>query len=64
MGTLLLIGLPVAFALALLAIAGMYFFNGGTFAFMQIPIISYKSLDAFYINCTTHVCFNEPGTFS
>ncbi len=47
MGTLLLIGLPVAFALALLAIAGMYFFNGGTFAFMQIPIISYKSLDDF-----------------
>ena len=47
MGTLLLLGLPVAFALALLAIAGMYFFNGGTFAFMQIPIISYKSLDDF-----------------
>lgn len=47
MGTLLLIGLPVAFALGLLAIAGMYFFNGGTFAFAQIPIISYKSLDNF-----------------
>src|SRR3954470_3659800 len=47
MGTLLLLGLPVAFALALLAVAGMYFFNGGTFAFMQIPIISYKSLDDF-----------------
>ncbi|MGN7396675.1 TRAP transporter large permease [Peribacillus frigoritolerans] len=47
MGTLLLLGLPVAFSLALLAIAGMYFFNGGTFAFMQIPIISYKSLDDF-----------------
>jgi C4-dicarboxylate transporter, DctM subunit len=47
MGTLLLLGLPVAFALALLAVAGMYFFNGGTFAFNQIPIISYKSLDDF-----------------
>lgn len=47
MGTLLLLGLPVAFTLGLLAIAGMYFFNGGTFAFMQIPIISYKSLDDF-----------------
>src|SRR5690625_6866532 len=47
LGTLLLIGLPVAFALGLLAVAGMYFFNGGTFAFAQIPIISYKSLDNF-----------------
>lgn len=47
LGTLLLIGLPVAFALGLLAIAGMYFFNGGTFSFAQIPIISYKSLDNF-----------------
>ncbi|QED48173.1 TRAP transporter large permease [Cytobacillus dafuensis] len=47
MGTLLLIGLPVAFTLGLLAIGGMYFFNGGTFAFMQIPIISYKALDSF-----------------
>jgi C4-dicarboxylate transporter, DctM subunit len=47
LGTLLLIGLPVAFALSLLAVAGMYIFNGGTFAFMQIPIIAYKSLDDF-----------------
>ncbi|MFC5602742.1 TRAP transporter large permease [Sporosarcina koreensis] len=47
LGLLLLIGLPVAFTLSLLAVAGMYFFNGGTFAFMQIPIISYKSLDDF-----------------
>lgn len=47
MGVLLLLGLPVAFTLSLLAVAGMYFFNGGTFAFMQIPIISYKSLDDF-----------------
>ncbi|GKV57628.1 C4-dicarboxylate ABC transporter permease [Sporosarcina sp. NCCP-2222] len=47
LGVLLLLGLPVAFTLSLLAVAGMYFFNGGTFAFMQIPIISYKSLDDF-----------------
>lgn len=47
MGTLLLIGLPVAFSLSLLAVAGMYFFNGGTLSFNQIPIISYKSLDDF-----------------
>lgn len=47
LGTLLLLGLPVAFALALLAVLGMYLFNGGTLAFMQIPIISYKSLDDF-----------------
>lgn len=47
LGTLLLLGLPVAFTLAFLAIAGMYFFNGGTFAFMQVPIISYKALDDF-----------------
>lgn len=47
LGALLLMGLPVAFALCLLALGGMYFFNGGTFAFSQIPIISYKSLDDF-----------------
>ncbi|MBU8917612.1 TRAP transporter large permease [Neobacillus sp. 114] len=47
MGTLLLIGLPVAFTLGLLTIGGMYFFNGGTLAFNQIPIISYKALDSF-----------------
>lgn len=47
LGALLLMGLPVAFALCVLAIGGMYFFNGGTFAFSQIPIISYKSLDDF-----------------
>lgn len=47
LAVLLLIGLPVAFALGLLAIAGMYFFSGGTFAFNQIPIISYKALDSF-----------------
>ncbi|WP_081707682.1 TRAP transporter large permease [Bacillus massiliigorillae] len=47
LGGLLLIGVPVAFALGLLAIAGMYFFNGGVISFSQIPIISYKSLDDF-----------------
>ena len=35
---LLILGLPVAFTLSLLAVAGMYFFDGGTFAFAQIPI--------------------------
>ncbi|MBM7609515.1 C4-dicarboxylate transporter DctM subunit [Lysinibacillus composti] len=44
---LLLLGLPVAFALGLLAVGGMFFFNGGTLAFPQIPIISYKTLDDF-----------------
>ncbi|GGP08032.1 TRAP transporter large permease [Oceanobacillus neutriphilus] len=47
LATLLLIGLPVAFSLGLLAVLGMYFFNGGSFAFAQIPIIAYKSLDDF-----------------
>lgn len=47
LGSLLLLGLPVAFALALLALLGMFIFNGGTFAFAQIPIISYKALDDF-----------------
>ncbi len=47
LGVLLLFGLPVAFTLCLLAVGGMFFFNGGTFAFAQIPIISYKSLDDF-----------------
>lgn len=47
LGVLLLLGLPVAFTLCLLAVGGMFFFNGGTFAFAQIPIISYKSLDDF-----------------
>ncbi|MGB5946578.1 TRAP transporter large permease [Paenisporosarcina sp.] len=47
LGTLLLLGLPVAFTLAFLAVAGMYIFNGGSLAFMQVPIISYKSLDDF-----------------
>lgn len=47
LAALLLLGLPVAFTLSLLAVAGMFFFNGGTFSFAQIPIISYKSLDDF-----------------
>ncbi|MEI4768131.1 TRAP transporter large permease [Psychrobacillus sp. FJAT-51614] len=50
LGTLLLLGLPVAFALSLLAVAGMFFFNGGTFSFAQIPIIAYKSLDDFTLS--------------
>lgn len=45
--TLLLIGLPVAFALGLLAILGLFFFDGGAFSFSAIPIISYSALDDF-----------------
>jgi len=47
LATLLLLGLPVAFALGILAMVGMYFFDGGTFSFIQIPIISYDTLDDF-----------------
>lgn len=47
LAVLLLIGLPVAFALGLLAVGGMYFFGDGTFLWNQIPITSYKSLDSF-----------------
>ena len=49
LAVLLLLGLPVAFTLGLLAVAGMFFFNGGLQSFIQIPIISYKSLDDFTI---------------
>lgn len=47
MAFLLLIGLPVAFALGLLSVIGLYLFNGGTFAFNQVPIVSYDALDDF-----------------
>lgn len=50
MATLLLIGLPVAFTLSLLAAIGLYWFNGGTMGLSQIPIIAYKSLDDFTIS--------------
>lgn len=45
--TLLLIGLPVAFALGLLAVLGLFFFDGGLLAFQAVPIISYSALDDF-----------------
>ncbi|MBP2079900.1 TRAP transporter large permease [Oceanobacillus polygoni] len=45
--TLLLIGLPVAFALGLLAVLAMFFFDGGTFAFSAVPIKSFSALDDF-----------------
>ncbi|MFM1652035.1 TRAP transporter large permease [Brevibacillus sp. B_LB10_24] len=44
---LLLIGLPVAFALSFIAAIGLYLFNGGALGLSQIPIIAYKSLDDF-----------------
>ena len=47
MAFLLLIGLPVAFALGLLSVIGLYLFNGGTFAFNQVPIVSYDASDDF-----------------
>lgn len=50
MASLLLIGLPVASALALLAFSGMYLFNGGALGLGQIPIIAYKALDDFTIS--------------
>jgi C4-dicarboxylate transporter DctM subunit len=50
MASLLLIGLPVAFTLSLLAAAGLYWFNGGALGLSQIPIIAYKSLDDFTVS--------------
>lgn len=47
LATFLLIGLPVAFSLGMLAVLGMFLFNGGSFAFAQIPIIAYSALDDF-----------------
>lgn len=47
MAALLLSGIPVAFALGILALLGIYFFNGGAAAFSALPIISYKTLDDF-----------------
>lgn len=50
MAALLLIGLPVAFTLSLLAAIGLYWFNGGVIGLSQIPIIAYKSLDDFTVS--------------
>ncbi|UYZ14294.1 TRAP transporter large permease [Brevibacillus sp. WF146] len=50
MASLLLIGVPVAFALSLLAAIGLYWFNGGVLGLHQIPIIAYKALDDFTIS--------------
>lgn len=47
LAALLLLGLPVAFTLCLLAAVGLYWFNGGVLGLNQIPIIAYKSLDDF-----------------
>ncbi|MFY0543927.1 TRAP transporter large permease [Brevibacillus sp. H7] len=50
MASLLLIGLPVAFALSLLAAIGLYWFNGGALGLSQLPIIAYKALDDFTVS--------------
>lgn len=47
MASLMLVGVPVAFTLAVLAAIGMYWFNGGALGLSQVPIIAYKALDDF-----------------
>ncbi len=46
---LLLAGMPVAFALCMAGLAGMFFFVGGTASFVQVPVIAYKTLDDFVL---------------
>jgi C4-dicarboxylate transporter, DctM subunit len=46
---LLLIGMPVAFALSLAGVLGMACFLGGAASFTQIPVIAYKTLDDFVL---------------
>ncbi|BEU87917.1 TRAP transporter large permease subunit [Selenomonas sp. TAMA-11512] len=46
---LLLLGMPVAYALSFAGMIGMYFFIGGAISFPQIPGIAYKTLDDFVI---------------
>ena len=42
-------GLPVAFALGMGGLFGMFAFMDGAAAFTQIPILAYKSLDDFVL---------------
>ena len=44
---LLLLGVPVAFALGFSGMVGMYLLAGGETALTQVPLIAYKSLDDF-----------------
>jgi C4-dicarboxylate transporter DctM subunit len=46
---MLLAGMPVAFALAMAGMAGMYLFVGGAASFAQIPSIAYRTLDDFVL---------------
>ena len=46
---LLVAGMPVAFALSLSGVLGMFAFLGGVSAFPQIPVIAYKTLDDFVL---------------
>lgn len=46
---LLLLGMPVAYALSFAGMVGMYVFLGGAISFPQIPGIAYKTLDDFVI---------------
>lgn len=46
---LLAAGMPVAFALAMAGLVGMYFFMNGAAVFTQVPMIAYKTLDDFVI---------------
>ena len=46
---LLLIGMPVAFALSMAGVLGMACFLGGAASFTQIPVIAYKTLDDFVL---------------
>ncbi len=46
---LLLAGMPVAFALSLSGVLGMFAFLGGAAALPQIPVIAYKTLDDFVL---------------
>ena len=43
------LGMPVAFVLMLAGVLGLLLFLGGPAAFMQIPVIAYKTLDDFVL---------------
>lgn len=47
---LLLCGIPVAFGLSVIGVAGLYFLVGGFHAFTDVPYIAYKALDDFVLS--------------
>ena len=55
---LLLLGMPVAFALAMVGTMGMVAFLGGLSGLTHIPVIAYKTLDDFAENYKG-VSYNE-----